>query len=164
MAEISLLTEDDFRRVWTDVGGISANLAEAIVEASHQFCDVLNLKFKQADSTVNHPVLLKNVIESAEDVSHCAMQLAHNVSSFEVFQDKTAQFLEAILEAISAWDGQVVSKFLQGICDMKKPLMGLMKTQSTHEVLPLYKVCQAIHQNKDIRTKLTDLPLCAGIC
>lgn len=117
------------------------HLSKGIIASTQTFCDILDKKLKYLNPTSIHFKCLKKLLQAAEDVSTSSLQLAKPFeNNLEKFQEKTAGFLELMLEVILVWDQEVIVNLKNMTENIRKALVGLSKTQVLHEMVAFYKV------------------------
>ena len=117
------------------------HLSKGIIVSTQTFCDILDKKLKFLNPDSVHFKCLKELLQAAEDVSLSSLHLAKPYENcLEKFQEKTAGFLELMLEVILVWDREVIVSLKNMTDNIRKPLVSLGKTQSLREMVSLYKV------------------------
>lgn len=118
------------------------HLSKGIIASTQTFYNILDKKLKYLNPHSIHFKCLKKLLQAAEDVSASSLQLAKPFEkSLEQFQEKTAGFLELMLEVILVWDREVILSLKNMTENIRKPLISLGKTQVLPEMVSLYKVC-----------------------
>lgn len=137
--EISSLTIEDIEKL-SDAEKMLQHLSDGLRSSSQNFMETILLKLKHINPTANHFEIIRPLQRATEAVAASSLTLLADLSLLEPFQEKIADLLEVIMKMILHWDRELINVLQQMLANLRKPLIGLRKTQILHEVLCLYKV------------------------
>lgn len=137
--EISSLTIEDIEKL-SDAEKMLQHLSDGLRSSSQNFMETILLKLKHINPTANHFEIIRPLQQATEAVAASSLTLLADLSLLEPFQEKIADLLEVIMKMILHWDRELINVLQQMLANLRKPLIGLRKTQILHEVLCLYKV------------------------
>ena len=139
MLEITSLTTQDLEER-PNLRENLVNFSEGIGSAASQLCEILKRKLKSLNSSCDAASIINELLFAAHEVSIFSVQLATDATNLEDFQDKVAVLLEVVLKLVVLWDRELINHFQQSIINLRKPLIGIRKTQFLHEIVSFYKV------------------------
>lgn len=116
------------------------HLSEGMGTAAHHLCEVLKRKLKSLNPSCNVDTALNELLLAVHEASLFSLELTEDVNNLEDFQDRIAMLLEEILKLVVLWDREIINSFQQSINSLRKPLIGIRKTQFLHEIVSHYKV------------------------
>lgn len=116
------------------------HFADGIQKACKHFYECLVNKLKTVNSSLNTREVFDDMLKVSEDISETCLWLKEEKSSLDVFQEKVACLLEAILKLLVLWDQEIVIGLRKLINCLRNTLLQMRKANTAQELVIYYKV------------------------